>query len=92
MNKCANCDRDALYLYQIGDSFKLYYCQSHLPSFLWESRDLGQLGIPLELPVEEEEAPVETTKSKKKTVEPEPEPEPEVVVEEPVVEESPSEA
>jgi hypothetical protein len=90
MAKCANCDREALYLYQISDNFKQYFCQNHLPHFLWASRDAGVLGIPAEPVVEE--TPVTETKSKKKTVEPEPEVVPEVTTEEVPAEEAPSEA
>jgi hypothetical protein len=81
MLKCANCDREALYLYQLGDSFKLYFCQSHLPHFLWENRDAGLLGIPAEDIIEE--PVVDTSKSKKKSADPVVE---EVPEEEPVTE------
>jgi hypothetical protein len=84
MTKCANCAREAVYLYQLLDNFKLYYCQNHLPSFLWESRDAGVLNIPV---VVEPEVVEETPKSKKKVSEPAPVVE-EPVVEEPVVEET----
>ena len=79
MQTCANCSREALYLYQLIDDFKIYYCQSHLPHFLWESRDAGLLGIPETILPEVVE---ETPKSKKKVSDPDP------VLEEPVVEDA----
>lgn len=34
MAKCANCANDALYVYQVTDSFDIKYCQYHLPRTL----------------------------------------------------------
>ena len=67
MVKCANCSNDALYVYQVTDSFGINYCQYHLPRFLHNQRNGGLLAAPtapvVEAPVEEE-AP----KTKKKAV------------------------
>jgi len=67
MVKCANCSNDALYVYQVTESFGINYCQYHLPRFLHDQRNGGLLAAPVqsepELPVVEE-AP----KTKKKAV------------------------
>lgn len=78
--KCANCQRDALYTYQISGGYSIHYCQAHLPGFLTSQKKAGLL--PLQVP-----KPVETPakSSKKKEVTPEP------VAEETSAEETPEE-
>jgi hypothetical protein len=34
MIKCANCSKDAVYQYNITDTYVVYYCLTDLPSFL----------------------------------------------------------
>ena len=41
--KCANCDRDAFYVYQITKSVDVLYCGIHLPNFLEARRRAGNL-------------------------------------------------
>lgn len=43
--KCANCDRDALYVYQVTKESSIYYCNKDLPSFLEERKKAGLLKI-----------------------------------------------
>lgn len=43
--KCANCDRDALFEYQITKKKSIYYCGKDLPSFLEERKKAGLLKI-----------------------------------------------
>jgi hypothetical protein len=74
MSSCANCAADAIYTYQVNESFGIHYCQSHLPRFLYGQRDAGNLAFKVA-----EEAP---KPSKKKAA-----PVEEVVEEVPVVEE-----
>jgi hypothetical protein len=81
MVKCANCNRYALYTYQVSSSYIIHYCQSHLPKFLLARRNAGQLPLIIPAPVVVEPV-VEAPKTSKKK---------EVVVEEPVVEETPVE-
>ena len=76
MVKCVNCNREALYTYQVSGSYIIHYCQSHLPKFLIAKRNAGQLPLIVPAPV------VETPKPSKKK---------ETIVEEPVVEEPPVE-
>lgn len=82
MSACANCVADAIYTYQVNESFGIHYCQAHLPRFLYAQRDAGNLAFKV---VEEvvEEAP---KPSKKKTA-----PVVEEVVEEVSTEEAPAE-
>jgi hypothetical protein len=63
MIKCANCEGDALYTYQINSDYLINYCQYHLPRFLTAARDAGQLN--LVVPIVETPAP-----SKKKAAAP----------------------
>lgn len=81
MAKCANCTRDAVYVYQVTSAFKQEYCQKHLPQFLWKKRDEGKLALPVAVPVVE--LPVIEEPVVEEPVVEEP------VVEEPVVEEAP---
>lgn len=43
--KCANCSRDALYVYRITKTKSVYYCGKDLPSFLEDRRKAGLLNI-----------------------------------------------
>ena len=43
--KCANCNRDALFEYQITQKTSILYCGSHLPGFLEERKKAGLLKI-----------------------------------------------
>ena len=67
MIKCANCEVEALYTYQINPDYLVHYCQYHLPRFLTAARDAGQLN--LVLPVVETPAPVPTKKKASAPVE-----------------------
>lgn len=43
--KCANCDKDALFEYQITKNTSVYYCGNDLPGFLEERKKAGLLKI-----------------------------------------------
>ena len=43
--KCANCDKNALYMYRMTRNKALYYCGKDLPKFLDERRRAGLLAI-----------------------------------------------
>lgn len=43
--KCANCDKDALFEYQITKNKSIYYCGKDLPGFLEERKKAGLLKI-----------------------------------------------
>ena len=43
--KCANCDKDALFEYQITKKTSIYYCGVDLPGFLEERKKAGLLKI-----------------------------------------------
>jgi hypothetical protein len=43
--KCANCDKDALFEYQITKQKSIYYCGKDLPGFLEERKKAGLLKI-----------------------------------------------
>jgi hypothetical protein len=43
--KCANCDKDALFEYQITQNKSIYYCGKDLPGFLEERKKAGLLKI-----------------------------------------------
>ena len=74
MAKCANCELEAKYQYDVTPSYNILYCFKHVPKFLAAQVAQGALGIK-----ESEPEPVAPKSSKKKTtVE---------VVEEPVVDE-----
>ena len=70
--KCANCPKDAFYIYSVTRTKKVYYCHSHLPKFLHKQRQAGLLQTTeefktalnydfnqVEEPVVEEELPTE---------------------------------
>jgi hypothetical protein len=50
--KCANCDRDAFYIYQITKQKEVLYCGKHLPTFLEPRRKAGLLKTTEQLKVE----------------------------------------
>ena len=54
--KCANCDRDAFYIYQITKQVEVFYCGTHLPNFLEPRRKAGLLKTTEKLKVEKESA------------------------------------
>lgn len=62
MPTCANCPADALYTYRVSATYKLHYCQYHLPKFLANQKTTGQLTLDVEQPVE-----VVVPKSRKRT-------------------------
>ena len=41
--KCANCKKDAFYIYQITENAKILYCNTHLPKFLEHAKKAGLL-------------------------------------------------
>ena len=43
--KCANCSKDAMYVYRITKTNSVYYCGKDLPSFLEDRRKAGLLNI-----------------------------------------------
>ena len=76
MDKCASCEAEPKFSYEIGPGKFMHFCISHIPGFL-KSKSSSILLKPYS-PVVEEPTPVKTSK-KKKT---------ETVVEEPAVEEA----
>jgi hypothetical protein len=45
MPTCANCNKEALYTYQVTELFGINYCQDHLPRFLYSQRSTGALDV-----------------------------------------------
>ena len=41
--KCANCTKDAFYIYQITEGTQILYCNNHLPKFLEQAKKAGLL-------------------------------------------------
>lgn len=41
--KCANCDKDAFYVYQLTAKSTVLYCNAHLPTFLEQAKKAGLL-------------------------------------------------
>ena len=41
--KCANCTKDAFYIYQITEGKQILYCNNHLPKFLDQAKKAGLL-------------------------------------------------
>jgi cell division septation protein DedD len=41
--KCANCKKDAFYVYQITEDAQILYCNTHLPKFLEHAKKAGLL-------------------------------------------------
>jgi cell division septation protein DedD len=41
--KCANCKKDAFYIYQITENAEILYCNTHLPKFLEQAKKAGLL-------------------------------------------------
>ena len=72
MAKCANCELEAKYQYDVTPSYNILYCFKHVPKFLATQVAQGALGI------KEPELVAPKASKKKTTVE---------VVEEPVVDE-----
>ena len=66
--KCANCSKDALYVYRITKSNSVYYCGKDLPSFLEDRRKAGLLNITQTLTEAKEEAVEILSTPKKKAV------------------------
>ena len=54
--KCANCDRDAFYIYQITKQVEVFYCGKHLPNFLEPRRKAGLLKTTEQLTIEKNSA------------------------------------
>ena len=58
---CVNCSNEALYKYNVTDTFSMAYCQYHLPKFLINSNLVSQIfdepadPAPVAEPVDEEE-------------------------------------
>lgn len=52
--KCANCDKNALFMYRMTKNKALYYCGKDLPKFLDERRRAGLLAITEEFTKEKE--------------------------------------
>lgn len=79
--KCANCDKDAFYVYQITKQKEVLYCGKHLPNFLEPRRKAGLLKTTEQLKIEQdsaiailnddtpEETPASKPKRKKKAAE-----------------------
>ena len=75
--KCANCDRDAFYVYQITKQKEILYCGKHLPNFLEPRRKAGLLKTTEQLKIERDSAietlattePASKPKRKKKAAE-----------------------
>jgi hypothetical protein len=41
--KCANCKKDAFYIYQMTEKTQVLYCNVHLPTFLENAKNAGLL-------------------------------------------------
>jgi cell division septation protein DedD len=41
--KCANCTKDAFYIYQLTQKSQVLYCNTHLPKFLEQAKKAGLL-------------------------------------------------
>lgn len=54
--KCANCDKDAIFIYRITKLTSVYYCSKDLPGFLEGRRIAGQLSITEEFTEQKESA------------------------------------
>jgi hypothetical protein len=82
MAKCANCELEAKYQYDVAPSYAILYCFKHVPKFL--ATQIAQGSLEIKAPESEPEPVVSKPSKKKTTVEVVEEP----VVEEPVVEET----
>lgn len=51
--KCANCDKTAMYEYQIAKNNSIFYCGKDLPKFLEERKRAGLLKITTEFQEEQ---------------------------------------
>jgi hypothetical protein len=75
--KCANCDLDAFFVYQITKTYEIFYCGKHLPKFLTERKKAELLKTTDEwsaakAEVQEAVAPQEPKPKRKKKVAEEP--------------------
>jgi hypothetical protein len=66
--KCANCIKDAMYVYRLTEATSVYYCGNDLPSFLEERRKAGLLNITEAFTEAKESAAEVLAVPKKKTV------------------------
>lgn len=84
--KCANCTKDAFYVYQLTANTQVLYCAAHLPKFLNNAKKAGLLKTTdaLKSAIEEGLKNITTPVVQAPVVVEEP------VVEEPVVEEAPA--
>lgn len=82
--KCANCSRDAIYLYHPKPLSPAAYCNAHLPGFL---RHAAKVGVLPTLPAYDEMKTAVLAKLSPEAPHSEPEPEPEATPE-PEVEET----
>ena len=75
--KCANCSKDAFYVYQITEKTQVLYCNSHLPTFLENAKKAGLLKTTdaLKSAIEEGLKNITTPKAEEPVVE-EPTPQP----------------
>lgn len=93
--KCANCDNDALWVYEPNGANDVPYCEKDLPGFLREQARAGlltktdtyeavaaEVAVILAPPVDVKPVPVKKTRAKKVTVAPV-----EEVIDEPVPDE-----
>ena len=82
--KCANCAKDAFYVYQLTAATQVLYCNAHLPKFLEQAKKAGLLKT-----TDEYKSALEEGMKKIATPVLEPVVEEPAVVKEPVVEEAP---
>lgn len=54
--KCANCDRDAFYIYQVTKAKDILYCSKHLPNFLEARRRAGLIKTTEQMQTERDSA------------------------------------
>jgi hypothetical protein len=40
---CANCELDAIYIYEVTSTSAILYCEEHLPKFLYPRKTAGTL-------------------------------------------------
>ena len=84
--KCANCSKDAFYVYQLTAQTQVLYCNTHLPKFLEQAKNAGLLKTTDALKSAIEEGLKNISKPSVKPPVEEPQ-----AVEEPVTEEAPAE-
>ena len=71
--KCANCDTDAFYIYQVTKAKDILYCSKHLPNFLEPRRKAGLIKTTAQLEVEKNSA-IEALKTEPAEESPAPKP------------------